>query len=76
MYALIVNPKAGFGRAKRVFKKIKKSPLYNKYDCQCFFTENTGHAETIAYRISKQTPSVKCIIVVGETVRFTRSLTG
>lgn len=66
MYIFIVNPRAGNGRAKRAFAKIRKSKSYNRVESIHYVTAYSGHAETIASRIMKEhNEEIDCIIVVG-----------
>ncbi|MBR3120058.1 diacylglycerol kinase family protein [Oceanobacillus profundus] len=64
MYIFIINPKAGSGRALKVFSDIQNSAVYRQMDSQYFFTEYEGHGEAIARKISAD-PEGKTIIVVG-----------
>ncbi|RDW18319.1 hypothetical protein CWR48_12115 [Oceanobacillus arenosus] len=64
MYIFIINPRAGNGRAKRVFSKIIKSELYQSLESTYHFTRYPGHAEEMAKQISL-TPERKTIIVIG-----------
>ena len=64
MYIFIINPKAGSGRAKRVFSEIKQSESYRQIKSKYYFTEYEGHGEEIAKKISKDS-SGKTIIVIG-----------
>ncbi|MGI8316743.1 diacylglycerol/lipid kinase family protein [Halobacillus mangrovi] len=66
MNIIIVNPKAGFGKAQKLIKKVQKDSLYRDKNCRTFFTEYAGHAEKIAgqvVRIHQETLS--CILVIG-----------
>ncbi len=66
MYIFIVNPIAGNGRAKRVFAKLQKSPLFKQINSKSYFTRYKGHAEEISQQIStKVNKKIKSIIVVG-----------
>ncbi|MBP2079213.1 diacylglycerol/lipid kinase family protein [Oceanobacillus polygoni] len=64
MYLFIINPKAGSGRALKVFSDIQNSAVYRQIDSQYFFTEYEGHGEAIARKISAA-PEEKTIIVIG-----------
>ncbi|MFC4022202.1 diacylglycerol/lipid kinase family protein [Oceanobacillus longus] len=64
MYLFIINPKAGSGRAKRIFSDLQKSKSYRQMDSKYYFTKHEGHGEEIAKEISKD-PTGKTIIVIG-----------
>ncbi|WP_067727030.1 diacylglycerol/lipid kinase family protein [Oceanobacillus damuensis] len=64
MYIFIINPKAGFGRAKRIFSDIQQSSIYRQMESKHYFTEYEGHAEEMAKHISGN-PAGKTIIVIG-----------
>ncbi|RLL47716.1 diacylglycerol kinase family lipid kinase [Oceanobacillus piezotolerans] len=64
MYIFIINPKAGNGRASRIFSRLKKSKLYQSLDCIYYYTSYPGHALEIARRFSIE-PNGKSIIVIG-----------
>lgn len=65
MYIFIVNPKAGYGRANRVFSKVKKSKVYYEIESSLFYTKYAGHAEKIAQQISRRDDPITSIIVIG-----------
>lgn len=65
MYIFIVNPKAGHGRAKRVFTKITKSDLYQELDSKHYYTQYKGHAEEIVQTIIRKDKHIKSVIVIG-----------
>ncbi|WP_249872316.1 diacylglycerol/lipid kinase family protein [Oceanobacillus saliphilus] len=64
MYIFIINPKAGFGLAQRIFSDIQQSDTYRQMDRKYYFTEYEGHGEEIASQISND-PTGKTIIVIG-----------
>jgi diacylglycerol kinase (ATP) len=64
MYLFIINPKAGSGRAMRIFSDIQQSESYRQIESKYYFTEYVGHEEEIAKEISKDS-SGKTIIVIG-----------
>src|SRR5690625_861330 len=64
MYIFIVNTKAGNGRAKRIFLKLKKTKLYQKIASTFYYTEYEGHAEEIV-RSFQNTQDISVIIVIG-----------
>src|SRR5690625_63480 len=66
MYAFIVNPEAGGGRAISVFSKIEKSQLYKDIDHAPFFTTYSGHAEEIVKElIATYNDILTNVIVIG-----------
>ncbi|WP_052158868.1 diacylglycerol kinase family protein [Halobacillus sp. BBL2006] len=66
MNILIVNPKAGYGKAQKLFERLKKDPLYKQKNCRAFFTEYAGHAEKIAEQVVEiHHESLACIFVLG-----------
>src|SRR5690625_3472336 len=64
MYIFIVNTKAGNGRAKRIFLKLKKTELYQKIDSTFYYTEYEGHAEELVRSIQNM-EEISAIIAVG-----------
>jgi YegS/Rv2252/BmrU family lipid kinase len=64
MYIFIVNTKAGNGRAKRIFLKLKKTELYQKIDSRFYYTEYEGHAEELVRSIQNM-EEISAIIAVG-----------
>src|SRR5690625_5295491 len=77
MYIFIVNPIAGNGRAKRVFTKLKKSPLFQQINSQYYFTRYIGHAEEISQQISQESKhNINAIIVVGGAGTFHEVING
>lgn len=66
MYLFIVNPIAGNGRAKRIFKRIQMSSTYKSLKSMYFYTEYEGHAEEIVRTmVTKKKKLLKGIIVIG-----------
>ncbi|ARI76760.1 diacylglycerol/lipid kinase family protein [Halobacillus mangrovi] len=66
MNIIIVNPKAGFGKAQKLIKKVQKDPLYKQKNCRAFFTEYAGHAEKIAEQVVQiHHETLSCILVIG-----------
>ncbi|MFZ3579819.1 diacylglycerol/lipid kinase family protein [Virgibacillus sp. DJP39] len=65
MYIFIVNPKAGNGRAARVFSRIKKSKLYQQISKTNFFSEYPGHTEEFVRTLPGKYPDISCIIIIG-----------
>ncbi|WP_079530564.1 diacylglycerol/lipid kinase family protein [Halobacillus hunanensis] len=66
MYIIIVNPAAGNGKAKRVFNRIQKEPLYKQKNCRSFHTNRSGHAERLAEQISAiHYESIEAVMVIG-----------
>ncbi|MFD1038184.1 diacylglycerol/lipid kinase family protein [Virgibacillus byunsanensis] len=66
MYIFIINPTAGYGRARRIFSKIKKSVLFSTINSTYFYTSYEGQAEEIAIDIIKSSyHHINCVIVIG-----------
>lgn len=66
MFILIVNPKAGNGKAERIFKAIQKDSLFKEKNCRSFRTTKEGHAEKLAEQIAEiHHEHLKCVIIVG-----------
>lgn len=65
MYYFIVNPKAGGGKAQRVFDRLQKSDIYTKLTRTSQFTKHKGHAEQMMKKIALEKDSIRSIIVVG-----------
>lgn len=65
MFIFIINPTAGNGRAKRTFKKVTKSKLYNSIISEVFFTKYPGHAEEIVASLLTHNKKIKSLIVIG-----------
>ncbi|WP_217589825.1 diacylglycerol/lipid kinase family protein [Lentibacillus saliphilus] len=65
MYIFIINPAAGYGRANKVYDKLKRTKAYRDIKSQSFFTEYLGHAEEIAQSIAKRKHTPRCVIVIG-----------
>ncbi|WP_430784683.1 diacylglycerol/lipid kinase family protein [Virgibacillus flavescens] len=65
MHIFIVNPKAGNGRAKKVFSKIAKSDLYQQINSLVMFTKYPGHAEEITSCLHLKYSNITCLIVIG-----------
>lgn len=64
MYIFIVNTKAGNGRAKRIFSRLKKTELYGKMETAYYYTAYEGHAEKMV-RSFENKQDIDAIIVVG-----------
>lgn len=64
MYIFIINPKAGNGRAMKVFSDLQKSSIYQEIDNRYYFTEYEGHGEIITRKITSNV-EVTAIIVIG-----------
>jgi YegS/Rv2252/BmrU family lipid kinase len=64
MYIFIVNTKAGNGRAKRIFSKLKNTARYQKMESTYYYTEYEGHAEEIVRSLENK-KAIDAIIVVG-----------
>lgn len=66
MHIVIINPKAGYGKANEIFRTIQKDPLFKKENCRSFFTRQEGHAEKIAAQIAEiHHEHIKAVIVIG-----------
>lgn len=66
MYVFIVNPVAGNGRAKRIFKRLEKTDPYKSIQTSVHMTNNEGHAEKIATELTASGHApITCIIVIG-----------
>ncbi|MEC5421881.1 YegS/Rv2252/BmrU family lipid kinase [Virgibacillus sp. C22-A2] len=65
MYFFIINPKAGNGRPKRIFNKLRKSKLYSETESIYCYTRYKGHAEVIAHSIKESYSLVTAVIVIG-----------
>ncbi len=65
MYIFIINPVAGNGRAKRIFKNLQTTDTYNNINAHFIYTEYEGHATEIACDLSKSNAHIQAIIIVG-----------
>ena len=65
MYIFIINPVAGNGRAKRIFKNLQTTDTYNNINAHFIYTEYEGHATEIASDLSKSNAHIQAIIIVG-----------
>lgn len=65
MYIFIVNPVAGNGRSKRIFKRLEKSERYKDLEATVHKTTGEGHAEVIAKELVASAIPVTGIIVIG-----------
>ena len=62
----IINPVAGHGRAKRVWKRVKRELDRKKVSYRSFQTEYPGHAEVLARQVATiQNYHLKTIICIG-----------
>lgn len=67
MYIFIINPVAGNGRAKRIYRELKKDPDYASLHPVHYFTKYSGHAELIAQEITEKVngETVQGIVIIG-----------
>jgi len=61
MYVFIVNPIAGNGKAKKIYRRLMKHELYKQLNPVCHFTKYKGHAAELA----AQACHAKVIVVIG-----------
>lgn len=66
MYVFIVNPKAGKGKAKRIFEKIKETDSYQQINSEYYFTKYPGHGEKIAREIARKSLPETIIVIGGD----------
>lgn len=64
MYLLIVNPRAGNGRAKQAFERIQKMDSFRSIEQKTLFTNQSGEGSVIAANYSKDR-RIKHVIVIG-----------
>lgn len=65
MYVFIVNPVAGNGRAKRIFKRLTVSERFKNIETTVHETIGEGHAEVIAKKLVASHVPITGIIVIG-----------
>src|SRR5699024_8091934 len=68
VYIFIINPAAGYGKAKRVFEALTNSKPYQQINSIYYYTQYEGHAEIIAEQISSkysQTIKLQDVVVIG-----------
>ena len=67
MYIFIVNPIAGFGRAKKMYEEIVQSPIFTQLQTKTYHTKYHGHAKTIANEINEKVIGhvVQGIVIMG-----------
>ncbi|MFC7320272.1 diacylglycerol/lipid kinase family protein [Halobacillus campisalis] len=66
MYIVLTNPKAGNGKALKVYDSIQKDPRFKRHKCRSFHTEYEGHAELLIQSIASiHYQVIKAVIVIG-----------
>lgn len=68
MYILIVNPVAGNGRAKKIYKRIERLDFFQREKCATYFTSYPWHVLEIVEQVEKKVASgafIQAIIVIG-----------
>lgn len=65
MYIFVINPKAGNGRARRVFKSLQNTETYKAINAHFIYTKYEGHATEIAKELSESDIQIEAIIIVG-----------
>lgn len=65
MYIFVVNPQAGNGRAKRIFKNLQNTDVYKRINAHFIYTKHGGHATEIATELSESNRPIQAVIIVG-----------